>query len=228
MHSRPAVNGFRRTATYQWLWALLFVAFFTTLTACGFRLKGTTPLPFETLYTNISENSAFGANMRRAIVASSPHTRFVSDPTTAEARLIQLSNRQVRRELSIDAQGQVEEYELNLTFVFQLLDGQGRIVLPPTTLQAIREIPYDPDDAQAIQGEIRMIFDDMQQSMVARVVRHLSAPDVAEAFQKAKESPLASEESLEVTDPSDAQPAPSTDQELQWDIPSSDPYTLEN
>lgn len=228
MHTCSAVSGFRRSTTYQWLWALFFIAFVTTLTACGFRLKGASPLPFETLYTNISENSSFGANMRRAIVASSPHTRFVNDPKAAEARLIQLSNRQVRRELSIDAQGQVEEYELNLIFVFQLTDAQGRTVLSPTTLQATREIPYNPDDAQAIQGEISMIFNDMQQSMVARVVRHLSAPDVAEAFRTAKESPPVSEETLETTEPSDAQPAQSTDQELDWNTPTSDPYTLEN
>lgn len=152
------------------------------LAACGFRLKGPSPLPFDTLYTNIVENSDFGAGLRRAIVASSPNTRFVPDPAQAQARLIQIANDQNTRELSIDAQGQVEEYELNLTFIFQLTDAQGHIILPPTTLLTTREVPYNPSAVQAKQSEIGMVFKEMQQSMINRVVRHLSAPDVSAAF----------------------------------------------
>src|SRR5690606_40090107 len=55
------------------------------LAACGFRLKGATPLPFQTLYTNIAENSSFGMAMRRAIMAASPGTRIVrSEEHTSE------------------------------------------------------------------------------------------------------------------------------------------------
>lgn len=161
------------------------------LTACGFRLKGATPLPFNTLYTNIAENSAFGAAMRRAIVAASPNTRIVADPTQAEARLIQLANKQRLRELSIDADGRVEEYELNLEFSFQLLDAAGRVILAPTTLRATREIPYDDTMVQAKQSEITTVFAQMQQTMIDRVVRHLTAPDVIESFSNAEQQPMA-------------------------------------
>ncbi len=189
MHSRLTAVGIHRSTAQQWLRLSVCVALCIVLVACGFRLKGVAPLPFSTLYTNISENSAFGANLRRAITASSPGTRVVNDPQDAQARLIQLANQQTRRELSIDAEGQVEEYELNLEFVFQLTDAQGRIILPTTALRAFREVPYDPDNAQAKQDEIRMIFEDMQQSMVARVVRRLSSPDVIEAFEEAQALP---------------------------------------
>lgn len=170
------------------LWAVL--AGCMLLAACGFRLKGATPLPFDTLYTNIAENSGFGAAMRRAIRAASPNTRFVADPAQAEARLIQLSNDQRLRQLSIDADGRVEEYELNLIFAFQLVDAAGHIILPPTTLRATREIPYDDTMVQAKQSEITAIFQQMQQSMVDRVVRHLTAPDVTAAFIDAESRPL--------------------------------------
>ena len=199
MHSRTTVFDFFSITTQLRLRILVCIMLCALLAACGFRLKGVSPLPFTTLYTNIAENTAFGANIRRAIVASSPQTRFVSDPQSAQARLTQLANRQTRRELSIDAEGHVEEYELSLEFIFQLTDAQGRMVLPPTTLRAFREVPYDPDDAQAKQDEINMIFQDMQQAMVARVVRRLSAPDVAEAFQKAQTQP-AVDETLEQSD----------------------------
>gem|GEM_PF-217294 len=182
------------------------------LAACGFHMKGVSPLPFETLYTNINENSEFGAGLRRAIIASSPRTRFVASAAEAQARLTQLSYNQSMRELSLDTEGRVEEYELNIELVFQLTDAQGRLVLPPTTLLATREVPYDPSVVQAKQGEIATVFKQMRNSLIDRIVRHLSAPDVTEAF--------ANPESL----PIDETPAPDTPtEEPDTPTPWSDP-----
>lgn len=219
MHSpKPQLSPFT-LSTQKRLRALACVVLCVLLTACGFKLKGVSPLPFSTIYTNIAENSAFGANMRRAIVASSPHTRFVSEPAGAQAKLIQLSNNQSLRELAIDAQGRVEEYELNLEFVFQLTDAQGHIILPPTTLRSTREIPYDDSQVQAKQGEITTNFQEMEQSLIQRVVRHLASPDVAEAFADAKSQPMeeqpANTKSLPSTPPLPG-PAP-------WGYPRIDP-----
>ena len=189
------------------------------LAACGFRLKGATPLPFDTLYTNIAQNSSFGVAMRRAITAASPNTQFVPDPAQAQAHLIQLANNERLRQLSIDADGRVEEYELNLEFVFQLVDATGHIILPPTTLRATREIPYDDTMVQAKQSEITTTFQQMQQSMVDRVVRHLTAPDVIDAFVNAEQQPM------EAT-PSDLTPVsndPAPTRAPMWGTPSLNP-----
>src|SRR5690606_482137 len=149
----------------------------------GFRLKGTSPLPFDTLYTNINENSAFGADLRRLIVATSPNTRFVDDVTEAQARLTQISMQRSMREISISPEGRDEEYELNLVFVFKLTDAQGRELLPATTLSSTREVPYDPDALQAKQGEIGSLFQEMQRSLIDRIVRRITSPEVNEAYR---------------------------------------------
>ncbi|MYN11551.1 hypothetical protein GSY71_00055 [Pusillimonas sp. TS35] len=178
------------TAPWRTLRFYVCAALLALVAACGFRLKGVAPLPFNTLYTNIPNNTEFGANLRRAIVASSPNTRFVESAAEAQARLTQISNRQWLRELSLDARGLVEEYELNLEFVFQLTDDKGHVVLPPTTLRDSREIPYDPDTVQAKQGEIETNFKQMRAAMINRILRHLSAPDVSEAFSNPSELPV--------------------------------------
>ena len=187
LQSSPRFYG--TSSAQQCLRAMACIALCVMIAACGFRLKGVSPLPFDTLYTNIAENSAFGAQIRRAIMASSPNTRFVSEPADAQARLIQISTEQSLREVSIDAQGLVEEYELTLVFVFQLTDAAGRVILPPTTLMTTREIPYDATVVQAKQGEIGALFLEMQQSQVDRIVRRIASPDVAEAFEKAALQP---------------------------------------
>lgn len=165
-----------------WGLAGLIILLSFVLTACGFHLKGVAPLPFDAIYTNITDNSAFGANLRRTLLASSPQSRFVERPQEAEAILRQLSLNRNQREISINAKGQVEEYELQLTFTFELLDAKGRVVLPPTTLDVIREVPYDAEAVQAKDSEIEMIFRDMEQSLINRIVRRLSSPDVTSAY----------------------------------------------
>ncbi len=186
----PFLHSLSSGSTVRRLALLALLAACVTLAACGFRLKGATPLPFNTLYTNIAQNSSFGVAMRRAIVATSPNTRIVADPAQAEARLIQLANNERLRELSIDPDGRVEEYELNLEFVFQLVDAAGHIILPPTTLRSTRELPYDDSAVQAKQSEITILFQQMQQSMVDRVIRHITAPDVIAAFRNAEQQPI--------------------------------------
>lgn len=175
-----------------WGLAGLMILLSVVLTACGFHLKGVAPLPFDTIYTNITDNSVFGANLRRTLSASSPQTRFVERPQDAEAILQQLSHSRNQREISINAKGQVEEYELQLTFVFELLDAKGRVILPPTTLNVIREVPYDAEAVQAKDSEIEMIFRDMEQSLINRIVRRLSSPDVTSAYHYISSQPEAS------------------------------------
>jgi len=171
------------------LLGLTLVLISLLLSSCGFRLKGTTPLPFDTLYTNISANTSFGASLRRALLATSPNLRFVADPKEADARLEQLGLSQSRREVSLNPEGQVEEYELRMTFRFELLNQKGQRVLPPTTLVRLREIPYESSAFQAKQGEISQLFVDMQQSIVDQMVRRLTSAAVQEKYQELKHSP---------------------------------------
>ena len=189
MHALTAKPNTSALLRHRWR-GLACLLLCLTLAACGFRLKGVAPLPFNTLYTNINDNSEFGAGLIRAISASSPGIRFVGEPADAEARLTQLRNSRSLRELSIDAEGQVEEYELNLEFVFQLTDSRGRVVLPPTVLRSTRELPYDPSVVQAKEGEISMVFREMQQSLISQIVRRLSSPEVEAAYENAASLPV--------------------------------------
>lgn len=183
----PASSVFTARHSLRWLVAVGLLAL---LTACGFRLKGQTPLPFQTVYTNIAENSAFGAQLRRVIRATSPNTRFVEDPKDAQVRLTQLSLTRDLEEVSISVEGQVEEYELSVAIVFQLTDAEGHILLAPTTLSTTREIPYDSGALQAKQGEIGSLYVEMQQSLIDRMVRRLTSPEVMKAYENADTLPI--------------------------------------
>ena len=182
-----------RPALTFWRWTLVggCLALLALLSACGFHLKTPSPLPFNRLYTNISDNSPFGAQLQRQLKASSPGLQFVSQPEQAQAQLIQLSLQRYTRELSIDPQGQVEDYEPTVNLTFQLLNDQQKMVLPPTTLTTRRDLPYDANAVQAKQSEISSLFLSMEQSLIDQLVRRLTASEVTERFTHNESLPTA-------------------------------------
>lgn len=178
---QPSVVGFRV------LWICLLVAAALFLNSCGFRLQGATPMPFETLLMKVPENSAFGADLRRALRAASPGTRLIEDPSEPyDAALQQVAETRTAREVSLNAQGRVEEYELTLTYTFNIVSADGEIILPNTTLRAVRNLPFDDQVVQAKEGEQATLFKQMQSSLVSRIVRQVSSPNVAQRYAELK------------------------------------------
>ncbi|PJM87366.1 LPS-assembly lipoprotein LptE [Achromobacter ruhlandii] len=167
----------------SWLLRGACLALFMLISACGFTLRGVTPLPFETLYVGIADNTQFGADVRRRLRAASPDTKLVASPKEAQAILQEVSNTRALREVSLNAQGRVEEYELGINYTFRLIDAKGRALIPDTTLSIYREMPYDDQIVQAKQGQIETLYIAMQRDLVSRLLRRMTAPEVRKAFE---------------------------------------------
>lgn len=174
-------------STPRWVMlVILALALSLLLSACGFKLKQSHNLPFNTLYTNVAENSAFGAQLRRILLTNSPNLRLVPAPEQAEVQLIELSYSRTQRELSLDPNGHVEDYELQLQLQFTLIDQLGNTLLAPTTLTITRDIPNSPETVHAKQMEINSLFVDMELSLVDRLVRRLSSLEVQQAYERSR------------------------------------------
>ncbi len=171
----------------SWLLRGACLALFMLLSACGFALRGVTPMPFDTLYVGMPDTTQFGADVRRALRAASPNTKLVDSPKEAQAILQQISDTRTLREVSLNAQGRVEEYELGINYTFRLIDNKGRALIPDTTLSIYREMPYDDQVMQAKQGQIETLYKAMQRDLVTRVLRRMTAPEVRHAFETAEE-----------------------------------------
>lgn len=213
MHSAtPRLQSFR---SRWWLRAISVVAVMA-LAACGFAMRGVTPLPFSTFYVGIPDNTRFGADVRRAIRAASPNTRLVSQPSEADAILQVVDNSRTLREVSLNAQGRVEEYELGINFTFRVITGKGAAILPDTSLSTYREMPYDDRVVQAKEAQIETLYQSMQQSLVERLLRRLTAPDVRTAYEAAKSGDVDAD--APVYDPT---VTPSDDRPPTWRTPGS-------
>lgn len=189
MQATRAFSPMTRLSAAGWraLWLLALALMILTISACGFRLQGSTPLPFDTLLMKVPENTAFGADLRRGIKAASPNTMLIEQADVPyDAALQQISETRTAREVSLNAQGRVEEYELTLTYTFNVVSADGDILLPNTTLRAVRNLPFDDRVVQAKEVEEATLFSQMQIGLVSRIIRRISAPDVAERYDELK------------------------------------------
>lgn len=161
---------------------LLLLAF--SLAACGFKLRGATPLPFDSLYTNISSQSSFGAQIIRGIKANSPNTRIVDNANEAKVHLLQINSRRTRKEMSLNVDGKVEEYELGLYISFTVVDNAGNTLLAPTTLSNLRILPYDEDDAAAKAAEMQQLYADMERNIATSMLQRITSDEVIQRYQQ--------------------------------------------
>jgi LPS-assembly lipoprotein len=187
------------------------------IAGCGFKMQGATPMPFKSLTVTIPQNSQFGADVRRAIRAASPDTVIIeataakplapgekvqsNAQNTPQARLEQVSESRQQRVVALNAQGKPEEYELTLTYTFRLVNAKNQIILPDTTLFAARSMPFDERVVQAKEGEAATLFRDMQKSLVARILRRITAPDIKQRWDELNASTPEEQQNVETATP---------------------------
>lgn len=142
------------------------------LAACGFQLRGTASLPFETIYIPNS-TTGIALDLKRNI-RSGTNARVLEEAKGAEAQL-QFTEESRRKEiLSISAAGRVSEYRLVYRVAFRVSDGKGGDFLPLSTVMLTRDMTYDDAQVLAKETEEQLLFRDMQFDMVQQIMRRIS------------------------------------------------------
>lgn len=144
------------------------------LAGCGFQLRGSHSLPWETLHVGIAENSEMYQQVRRGIEVGT-QTRVVADPKEAQAALVVLGNLQTKSILSLSATGLVREFQLTRSFTYRVLDAAGRELVPAATIVLQREMTFDDTRIFAKEAEEAMIWREMQNDLVQQLLRRLAA-----------------------------------------------------
>jgi LPS-assembly lipoprotein len=157
---------------------LLVILFLLSLTACGFQLRGSYNLPWDTLYIDAPANTELYAQIKRNIEASSK-TRIVDDPKAAQATLSILRNDQAKNILSLSAYARVREFQLVRTFVYRLVDAKGAELQPPAQIVLQREMTFDDVYILAKEQEEVQIWREMQTDLVQQLLRRLAASSAA-------------------------------------------------
>ncbi|MSQ88976.1 MAG: hypothetical protein EXR32_06830 [Betaproteobacteria bacterium] len=142
------------------------------LTACGFQMRGTAALPFDTLYM---PNTAGGIalDLKRNI-QSGTRTVVIDDAKKAEAVIEFAQEAREKQILSLAATGRVREYQLRYRVAFRVHDGKGGEFLPLSTVQLTRDITFNDSEVLAKETEEQLLYRDMQFDMVQQIMRRLA------------------------------------------------------
>jgi LPS-assembly lipoprotein len=141
---------------------------------CGFQLRGSQALPFESIFVAAPPNSPLGATLMRQIRAGSG-TRTAPAAAEASAVLEILGETQNKDVLTLNAQGRAVEYRLIYRLRFRLYDGKGYEFIAPTELRAQRDISINDSQVLSKQSEEALLYRDMQTDLVQQMLRRVAA-----------------------------------------------------
>jgi LPS-assembly lipoprotein len=144
------------------------------LASCGFQLRGTAALPFDTLYMPPAGAPGVLLDLRRNIQGGT-RTTVVDDPKQAEAVLEFRQELREKHILSLAATGRVREFQLRYTVAFRVHDGKGGEFLPLSAVMLTRDVTFNDSEILAKDSEEQLLFRDMQFDMVQQIMRRLAA-----------------------------------------------------
>jgi LPS-assembly lipoprotein len=140
---------------------------------CGFQLRGTAELPFESIHVP-GATGGIALDLRRNI-QSGTHTKVVDDPKQAQAILQFTQETRQKEILSFTVTGRVREFRLNYRVGFRVHDGKGGDYVPATLVALARDITFNDSDVLAKENEEQLLYRDMQYDMVQQIMRRLAA-----------------------------------------------------
>lgn len=153
--------------------AVVLLLVFTTLSACGFHLRGAVVLSPELSPIYLQENSSYELARKVKALLLGNRIDLVSVPAQAKSSIILLSDTKNRRVLSVDSNGRAHEYLLTytVTVAFRGKDFKEikrRIVLTRTLL-------FNPDAVLGATNESANLYLDMQRDAARRILLKLEA-----------------------------------------------------
>lgn len=149
--------------------ALLLVS----IAGCGYRLRGSADVPFETLYLP-GATSGIALDLKRYLQAGT-NARVVDDPGKADAVMQFTEETRQKEVLSLTGTGKVREFQLRYRVGFRVHDNKGTDFVPHSVIQLTRDVTFNDTEILAKEQEEQLLFRDMQTDMVQQILRRLAA-----------------------------------------------------
>lgn len=153
---------------------LIIVSLFCVITACGWQLRGVTPLPPELQVLHLNSKASQSFNQQLRLQLEFNNVLLVNQADDAPSQLWIDELLVERRALAIASNGRVSEYELNARLSARLLrpDTDQEIAL---LLPARRTYRNDIDNVVGTANEERVQRQALEQDLIGKLMRRLQA-----------------------------------------------------
>ena len=149
----------------------------STLTGCGFKLRGAQTFAFKTIFMSGVDASPLLTELSRAM-QSGGEVRVVTDGKlldTAQVVLEVVSDQREKTVVGVTSSGQVREFQLRLRFKFKLRSKEGKELIAETEILQQRDISFTESAALSKEAEEGLLYRNMQSDIVQQIQRRLAA-----------------------------------------------------
>lgn len=152
---------------------LLFLVIAITLSSCGFKLKGSYEIPYQTIYLQAAGESRVGRIIKRQIQRKS-NIEIVQTLSAAEATINILEEVSTRAVAVLSNVGGVDEYELIYTVRYRIGPGQNSSSMQEGQIVLRRKITHSDLDIAAKSNEEDVLINDMASEAATGILVRLS------------------------------------------------------
>lgn len=163
------VNVFKKSTLKT---SLVLAALAVTVSACGFHLRGSVPLPdgIKNMFVEVPKGS-FRDELEKIITNAGGEIN--RGRNSANAILIITEARSERNVGTLDERGKVDSYDLDFIVEYVLEDSEGN-QLRDASLTETRRYNFDPVQVIESESEEADLLEDMERDIALRIVRQLS------------------------------------------------------
>ncbi len=146
------------------------------LSACGFHLRGKTPLPAQLQNLAISSDTPY-SDFSKQLKSTMRDMGITVDDNTAQApyrlRIISAVNSEIVGSISSSTNTRI--YTLYFTVNYQLLDKQGKIILPTQTVSSYRTLTVNANQVLGSSIESLTLQREMRSDVIEKIMYRLAA-----------------------------------------------------
>lgn len=145
------------------------------LGACGFRLRSSQAMAFQTIAVTPENGGGVAGDLSRYFGDAVRPVAPGAGGQAPEVILDILQETRAKNVVGVSSTGQVREFQLILGIRFRLRTPKGRELITATDLEQRRDISFNESAVLAKEAEEALLYRDMQADMVQQIVRRVAA-----------------------------------------------------
>ncbi len=142
------------------------------LTACGFKLRGSVSIPYQSILISGRPSPQLRYDLER-IIATGTNAKVVTSGKDADLILDIVSEDSTRQILTYTSTGQISAYRLNNRVVFRAFDNTGAEVIPEADIYVIRDLDFTTATLLAADIQQQQFLESMRSDLALQILRRI-------------------------------------------------------
>jgi LPS-assembly lipoprotein len=178
------------------------------LTACGFHLRGVggAALPETWKSMHLVTNDPNSEFTRAVITQFAANDVQWTDAESAKFNVVLSPERFEQRNLSLNSEARVSEFELTMSSQFKVLDALQQEVMAPTTVSVVKQMENNSRNEVGKEGEVRLLQSEMRSELAEQIMRRIGYFAISLQLQAEPQSEPESESESESESEPESEP----------------------